>query len=431
MAETTAHNKPELGISSPTPSCRRIEDYVSTSDGFDECAHEPSPASRFATYALSLCAALGIALAIGFAGFDGLPHAHAEDLDTNPDPDALQLEVERTAAELDEARALVEDTQEAIAENQARIAELEAQIPGQQKRSDEAIVELYKMQYDSYDLLDMLLSSQNIGDFLRNYEYITHVTEANLTEIKRLNDMKAELEEASVELEQAMTDAQAQEAAAEQALIQAQEARAEAQRRAEEEARRQAEQAALAQAAAEAAEAQRKAAEEADDEDDDDEDDEESSTPDPAEAASETAEAATEAGDAAVEEISDDADWSMSEEEFVDEWASRIDAYLAGSPLAGQGRTFAQAAWDYGVDPRWSPAIAYTESSLGLYCFLPYNAWGWGSVSWDSWEEAIDAHVRGLARGYGYTITMDAAEKYCPPNAEHWYNTTLAQMNMI
>ena len=128
---------------------------------------------------------------------------------------------------------------------------------------------------------------------------------------------------------------------------------------------------------------------------------------------------------------SDGADWSSDKETFVSQWAGRIDAYLAGSPLAGQGATFASAAWDYGVDPRWSPAISNTESSKGLYCFQSHNAWGWGSYSWSSWEEAIDAHVRGLARGYGYTISVEAAKKYCPPNWEHWYNATLAQMNMI
>ena len=122
----------------------------------------------------------------------------------------------------------------------------------------------------------------------------------------------------------------------------------------------------------------------------------------------------------------------MSEQDaFVSEWASRIDAYLAGSALAGQGEAFAVAAWNYGVDPRWSPAIAFTESSLGSHCFKPYNAWGWGSSSWSSWPEAIDAHVRGLARGYGYTISVDNAKKYCPPNWEHWYKTTLSQMNSI
>ena len=99
--------------------------------------------------------------------------------------------------------------------------------------------------------------------------------------------------------------------------------------------------------------------------------------------------------------------------------------------MAGTGETFAEAAWDYGVDPRWSPAISNTESSKGLYCFNSCNAWGWGSASWDNWDDAIRTHVAGLARGYGYTISVEAAKKYCPPNWEHWYSASLAQMNMI
>ncbi|HIS39336.1 MAG TPA: CMP-2-keto-3-deoxyoctulosonic acid synthetase [Candidatus Aphodovivens avistercoris] len=137
--------------------------------------------------------------------------------------------------------------------------------------------------------------------------------------------------------------------------------------------------------------------------------------------------------DAAAAELAalPDVDWSVGEEAFVAEWTQRIDAYLAGSPLAGQGATFAQAAWNNGVDPRWSPAIANTESSKGAICFLPYNAWGWGSSSWSSWEEAINAHVAGLASGYGYSLTYAAAQKYCPPNYDHWFHNTLSQMMIM
>lgn len=123
--------------------------------------------------------------------------------------------------------------------------------------------------------------------------------------------------------------------------------------------------------------------------------------------------------------------WDVSEEEFVAEWTARIDAYLAGSPLAGQGVTFATAAWNNGVDPRWSPAISNTESSKGAHCFLPHNAWGWGQSSWSSWEEAINAHVSGLAANYGYSITYSYAQKYCPPNYDHWFTSTLSEMKRI
>lgn len=137
--------------------------------------------------------------------------------------------------------------------------------------------------------------------------------------------------------------------------------------------------------------------------------------------------------DAASDSLSSlsEVNWDMSKEEFVDEWAARIDAYLAGSPLAGQGVTFATAAWDNGVDPRWSPAISNTESSKGAHCFLSHNAWGWGQSSWSSWEEAINAHVSGLAANYGYSITYSYAKKYCPPNYDHWFTSTLSEMKRI
>ena len=121
-------------------------------------------------------------------------------------------------------------------------------------------------------------------------------------------------------------------------------------------------------------------------------------------------------------------DWSVGQDEFIAEWTERIDAYLAGSPLAGYGYAFAEAAWDNGVDPRWSPAIANTESSKGSVCFLPCNAWGWGQSSWGDWDSAIRAHVAGLAAGYGYCITPEAAAAYCPPNAGYWYSATIEQM---
>lgn len=126
-----------------------------------------------------------------------------------------------------------------------------------------------------------------------------------------------------------------------------------------------------------------------------------------------------------------DVDFSCGKEAFVAEWSARIDAYLAGSPLQGYGATFAAAAFDNGVDPRWSPAISNTESTKGRNCFRPYNAWGWMAESWSSWDEAINAHIAGLARGYGYTITVANAKKYCPPTYLDWYAKTLSEMTKI
>lgn len=126
-----------------------------------------------------------------------------------------------------------------------------------------------------------------------------------------------------------------------------------------------------------------------------------------------------------------DVDFSVGREAFISEWTERIDNYLAGSPLAGHGSTFAEAAWDAGIDPRWSPAISNTESTQGRVCFKSHNAWGWDQTNWPDWDTAIRAHVAGLAQGYGFTISYSYAMRYCPPNYDNWYRDTLGQMQLI
>ncbi|WP_255467155.1 coiled-coil domain-containing protein [Raoultibacter phocaeensis] len=334
--------------------------------------------------------------------------------ETNPiiaEPDELQQKIEQTAAEYDEAVANLEAVEQQIEDTHARIDELNANLPAQQEKSGDALKALYNLQQEGFSLMDMLLGAGTIEDFLTTYEYIDRIHTKNVNEINRLTSMKQELEDTEKDLEDKKQEAETEKIRAEDALKSAQAAREEAQRKAEEAAA--AEQKAAEEAAkvAEAAEAEKKAAEET-----------EQKLDEPSSSGSVTQEP---------ESPSENVDWSTDKQAFVNEWTPRIDAYLSGSPLAGQGKTFAEAAWNYGVDPRWSPAISLTESSKGAACAYPHNAWGWGTISWSSWEEAINAHVRGLARGYGYTITVDAAKKYCPPNWEHWYNTTLAQMEMI
>lgn len=354
----------------------------------------------------------------------GIPHsgastqtAWAEDIDTNVTADAAQQEVERTAAEYDQAMQRVEELNQQISDTEQRIDELEENLPAQRERSKAACVKLYKAQANTPGLMELILGSQSITEFLEAFEYVTHIFNSNQAEINRLSEMKAELEDTKQSLDQAKKDADAEAENAEAALSAAQAAREEAQRKAQEEAARQAAEAA---AAAEAAEAAKKEAEEA-------------AAKESAEAEASSSDASSDSGNAGgiSAPSNDNADWSSDKATFVSEWSGRIDAYLSGSPLAGTGETFAEAAWDYGVDPRWSPAISNTESSKGLYCFASHNAWGWGSESWDNWEDAIRDHVAGLARGYGYTISVTAAKKYCPPNWEHWYNATSAQMDMI
>lgn len=126
-----------------------------------------------------------------------------------------------------------------------------------------------------------------------------------------------------------------------------------------------------------------------------------------------------------------DVDFSIGREAFIEKWAARINDYLSGSPLSGHGETFAEAAWEAGIDPRWSPAISNTESTKGRVCFKSHNAWGWDQTNWPDWDTAIRAHVAGLARGYGFTISYSYAMRYCPPNYDNWYRDTLNQMTLI
>ena len=124
-------------------------------------------------------------------------------------------------------------------------------------------------------------------------------------------------------------------------------------------------------------------------------------------------------------------DWTIGMERFIDEWAARIDAYLAGSVLDGYGRTFAEAAWAYGVDPRFSPAISCVESGMGAVCFRSCNAWGWGRVGWSDWDTAIREHVEGLSEGYGYSVTQSGAAMYNYETPADWYAKVKNEMSKI
>lgn len=117
--------------------------------------------------------------------------------------------------------------------------------------------------------------------------------------------------------------------------------------------------------------------------------------------------------------------------EYAEAWGERIDAFNAGYPLEGYGTTFAYAAYDYGIDPRIAPAIARIESGSGEHCFLPCNAWGWGSVSWPDWETAIWEFTRGFSEDYGSEVTYEVAERYNQVNVDEWYALVTSCMDQI
>lgn len=318
--------------------------------------------------------------------------------------------IEQLTNDYKDAQEKLARANEEISAIQSEMDALEQNIPVQQERSDRAVKAQYKAQSEPLAILEVLFKADSLNQFLKQAEYIERVSEANLTEMSRLLDMKEECDIAQQEQQRIKSEADGQVESAAAKLSAEQEKRAIRQATG------------LATSVTQArTQGGKKSVGVAYDGGEQPEDYKEAATKDTA-------------------ALSDGADWYSDRDEFIAEWAERIDAYLKGSAMEGQGANFAKAAWKYNIDPRWSPAISNTESSKGAVCIRPHNAWGWGAadvdphglaLEWKSWEEAIDAHVKGLSNGYGYTISMNGAKKYCPNTWQSWYNKTLAQMSKI
>ncbi len=330
--------------------------------------------------------------------------------------DELGGKVNEAAEAYAKAIANVEVLDGSIAENEARIAEVEAEIPEQRARSASAIRALYKMSQNGNGLLELIVSSDDFNSFISTITYLNAIEQKNTEEARKLVDLQNDLTYARAQLQDQREEAEEQRAAADDALKQAEALRQEAVKLA---ARKAAEEAAREQARALAGSADTQALADA----------VRNSAPQNQPKAQQPQEEQPSAPSTAPDPNAPEQGGDRAE--FVEEWTQRIDEYLAGSPLEGYGYAFAEAAYDYGVDPRWSPAISNTESSKGRHCFLPYNAWGWSQTSWPDWDTAIRAHIAGLSAGYGYTISEANAQKYCPPTWQDWYAATLSEMAKI
>lgn len=348
------------------------------------------------------CAALAVALTATPAL---LPlQAHALSSSTEYELSETQQEVEKATKAYEEAQGNLAALQQKIDENTASIAELEALLPEQRQRASAAMRDLYKYQKSSNTLMGIVLQTTSFDEAISTVAYMNQIQESSNAELERLTALESELETKRTELDQAKAKASAEEQAAAEALAEAQELRSAAQAKAE---RERAEEAARLAADTSAA----------------------SGTGADAGNGSNTADTP---GQSIGVEVSGSVNWNVTYDEFMAEWTPRIDAYLSGSPLAGYGSTFADAAWNSSVDPRWSPAIACIESTKGAYTFRPYNAWGWmTSRRFGSWDESIRAHVSFLGSVYGATLTPAAAQKYCPPTWQDWYNKVGGQMSQI
>ena len=312
----------------------------------------------------------GFAIAL-LAIFTMVTPAYAETYTASPISNAGQYSIEALTDAYETATDRAAEASARAAESEKKITALETKVETQQERTDTAVRDMYVMEQEKLNLFDAMLNASSFDDLVKYADYIERASKANTAQLNEMKDLLSQLEAAHAELEQARQETMAQEALAHEALLVLQDQRATKQKNAN---------------------------------------------------------------------ATDGANWYMSKDEFIAEWAPRIDAYLEGTPMAGTGESFARAAWLNCIDPRWSPAISNIESGKGSKCIRPFNAWGWGAADsdpknlaaeWSSWDEAINAHVKGLAHGYGYTITPEAAKVYCPPNHERWYEVTAAEMAKI
>ncbi|MBQ9005469.1 MAG: hypothetical protein IJ092_03740 [Atopobiaceae bacterium] len=365
--------------------------------------------------------ALGIAASLAYGTLLAAPTIAFAATDAE-----LAAEIERCSLEFADAQEKVDGLMVQIEENEGRLAEIEAVLPAQRERTFNSVRTLYKFHQSGGDLIDLVLSADDFNQFLTMVQYLDIIQTHNYEEIDRLVQLQDELSIVSATLDAQRQEAESERDRAAEALAEAEAAREEAR------------QAALARAFAEAQQRQA-AVEEARAHEGEtfttasgnEVQVQAPTSDDVTNGASSQEQQQQEAPAEQVVESAPAAPTVDSREQYISTWAARIDAFNAGWPLAGYGRTFAEAAYDYGVDPRWSPAIARMESSSGTYCFASHNAWGWGDVDWPDWDTAIRSHVRGLAAGYGYTLTWDAAQTYCPPNASYWYSAVSSCMYQI
>ena len=110
----------------------------------------------------------------------------------------------------------------------------------------------------------------------------------------------------------------------------------------------------------------------------------------------------------------------LKQEEERVAMAHRINGYLQnrGSPMLGLGMVFVREAEEYGIDPRLSVAISEAESTCGMACFSPHNAWGMLAYrgGFSSWEEGIHQNIEWLHRYFGSPQTAYDCPGYCVPD---------------
>ena len=115
------------------------------------------------------------------------------------------------------------------------------------------------------------------------------------------------------------------------------------------------------------------------------------------------------------------------------------------SPMTPYAKTFIDVADQYGLDWRLVASISGVESAFGnITPANSHNGWGWRGVNANSagwsmfstWADGIATVTKGLANGYGTSLTpFEIEPAYCPPCAEGtahaWANGVTNYMNEL
>lgn len=132
------------------------------------------------------------------------------------------------------------------------------------------------------------------------------------------------------------------------------------------------------------------------------------------------------------EKITDALNLHISSKKDIQKWAKKIDKYLAGHGavrMGFKGEYFAEAAAQYGIDPRLSAAQSCIEQARGdvINTGDYYNLWGWGwypgsngLIHTSNARDACFKHAKGLSDVYGPSFGPAQVEIYCPGNTGYW-----------
>lgn len=126
--------------------------------------------------------------------------------------------------------------------------------------------------------------------------------------------------------------------------------------------------------------------------------------------------------------------------------AARLNAYLAGTPMAGLGKVLDRQGRLHGVSPYFTVAVAAKESSHGHRSCSgnPKNVWGlgacgraWSPPYFETWTQAVNFFVRfvkGRTRftsGWPNAVTPWGFSGYCDGCEASWATSVSWYMNRM